>query len=229
MKWSAADYPCRKMHAAAIATILIALNAVATYSKYTAKKEDVIFVAYPGYRLEYQRIDYAFSRNSVIPLYLGDSIYAIPDTKLIGQKIRTNWIHLKNRKRILDTSIIACDAGGTELQSGGDTIFFGGGEVYDSASAAIYNEIKSSIQIFDDEFRSGLGKRFLDSAQVYSFAKRTESIQHRIDSIISAGATINQTMRKYYSNTCEQYTLRRASATSEYGTDFGTHIECKEW
>lgn len=231
MKSSAGSYPCRKMHAAAMAAILIALNAVVTHSKYTAKQDDVVYSVYPGNRFEYQKIDYVFSRNSVIPLFLKDSICAFPDVNLIGQKIHANWSRLKSRKRIIDSSNVICDAGdagGTELQSGGDTLFFGGLEVYDSASAVIYNEIKSSVQIIDKDFRSGLGKRFLDSSQVHTFAERTGSIQRRIDSIISAGETLNQTMRNYYNKTCEQYLLRRASATSEYRTDFGAHIECKE-
>ncbi len=209
------------------AGFVVSLITTAAYSAYTHNVGDIVYLIYPGYRFEYHRIDYVFSRGMIISLSRGDSVYSIADSGLIANKIKENWDILKDRKRIERSSFVS-DAGGLELQKDGDTVSWSDAHEYDSLSTAAMSSIRSSLYQVDSIFRNSTGRRFLDSSKVFAFANRTKSIQSRIDSITASGEPVFETIIRYYNNSCSKLNGARIEAMERYGTNFGASYECKE-
>lgn len=198
------------------------------YSAYVHKAGDIHYVIGPGYRIDYQRIDYVFSRGIIIPIYRHDSIYSIADTGFIGGKIDSNWDVLKNRRKIGNSKFIL-DAGGVTLQKDGETVSWSGAYKYDAISTEAHTTIKFSVDRVDSIFRNGAGKRFLDSCRIFGFQERVKSIQSSIERTIDSGSAIFQSMIRLSDHACINLNAARMKSMAEYGTNFGSSYECKEY
>ncbi len=169
-----ATRPFRRWQAVLFASLSLGS---AAYSGMVQKKGDIVFHRTPvSYRWKEIHFDYLFRGKLVIPMYKGDSLFAISDTLRLSKQIKMDWELYKGRHVSMIENM--SDGSGFQFSSNRDTIRFDHGILNNECSpetAEAVNRMVEKIEKIDKDFRLGAGKRILDSL----FQVQTQSQQEK--------------------------------------------------